>query len=248
MEITWITGGGFIIEQAGHRLVVDPYLSDVVEKAMKWTRLASAPVELEDLRPDIVFSSHNHPNHLDPEAIPKIAKYYPSCHFVGPKSVTEEITGIGINSNRLTTLKVGTSINIDGFQLTATPADHSDPDAVGIIIESDSKKIFISGDTRYYPELAKDILNYCDGKIDLALICMNGKYNNLNIEEAVDVLKELKPRIASPMHYGLFAENTEDPEPFIRKCQKSGINAYLFTIGKPVELDKLLIFYRKNNS
>ncbi|MES0342197.1 MAG: hypothetical protein ABUK08_07790 [Candidatus Humimicrobiaceae bacterium] len=38
MEITWITGGGFIIESSGNRLVIDPYLSDVVEK----TRLDEA--------------------------------------------------------------------------------------------------------------------------------------------------------------------------------------------------------------
>ena len=62
----------------------------------------------------------------------------------------------------------------------------------------------------------------------------------MGIDEAVSVVKELKPRIASPMHYGLFAENTVDPEPFAVKCRKIGIETYLFTVGQKVDLNKLL--------
>lgn len=50
MEITWITQGGFIFEHSGRRLVIDPYLSDVMEKTLNWTRLVPAPVRVEDLR------------------------------------------------------------------------------------------------------------------------------------------------------------------------------------------------------
>jgi len=53
MKITWITGGGFIIESSGNRLIIDPYLSDVVEKTLGWTRLVPVPVKLEDLKPEI---------------------------------------------------------------------------------------------------------------------------------------------------------------------------------------------------
>jgi len=240
MEITWITQGGFIIENSGYRLIVDPYLSDVVEKTMNLTRLVPVPVSLEDLKPDTVFCTHNHIDHLDPVAIPQIAEHYPKCRFIGPKSVTDDLTEMGISSTRLTTLKTGTKIEIDGFELTAAPADHSDPYSIGLVIKADNKKIYISGDTRYYPELAEEIQDCSRGDIDLVLICINGKFNNMDIEEAVRVVEQLRPYIASPMHYGLFAENTVDPEPFAEKCRKIGIEPYLFTVGQKVDLDRLL--------
>lgn len=63
----------------------------------------------------------------------------------------------------------------------------------------------------------------------------------MGVAEAVNVVQQLQPRVAAPMHYGLFAENTVDPEPFARKCREIGIRPFLFIGGKPVNLDKLLI-------
>ncbi len=247
MEITWITQGGFIIENTGYRLVVDPYLSDIVEKTVNLTRLVQVPVELEQLKPDTVFCTHNHIDHLDPVAIPQIAAFYPECRFIGPESVTDDLTEMSVDSTRITTLKTGSKIEIEGFELTAVPANHSDPYSVGLVIKADNKKIYISGDTRYYPELPGEILNCSGGNINLVLICINGKLNNMGIDEAVHVVRELEPRLASPMHYGLFAENTADPEPFAEKCRKIGIEPYLFTVGQKVNLDELLAGVKDEN-
>ena len=240
MKIIWITGGGFIIEHFDRRLIIDPYLSNIVEKTMCWTRLVSAPVKLKDLKPDIVFSTHKHIDHLDPEAIPEIAEYYPLCLFIGPKSVRSELIDMGIDSERITKLDIGMKVEMLDFKLIATPADHSDKHSVGVIVEVSKKKIYISGDTRYSTTLAKDIIELSNGDIDLALVCINGNYNNMNSDEAFSVIKEIQPKIAAPMHYGLFAENTEDPLSFINKCVKEGIKTFLFTAGKPVELEKIL--------
>ncbi len=240
MEITWITQGGFIVEHSGHRLAVDPYLSDVVEKTMNLTRLAPVPVRVEDLRPDTLFCSHNHIDHLDPIAVPQIAEQYPLCRFIGPQSVTEELAGMGIDAKRFTTLAPGMKADMEGFRLIATPAHHSDPYSIGLVIQANQKTIYISGDSRYDPKLAQDVLD-CSGRdIDLVLICINGKLNNMGIDEAVQVVQQLQPRVAAPMHYGLFAENTADPEPFARKCREIGIRPFLFSIGKPENPDKLI--------
>ena len=42
-------------------------------------------------------------------------------------------------------------------------------------------------------------------------------------EDAVKVVEELKPKFAIPMHYGLFARNTEDPRPFMAAVKKLGV-------------------------
>ena len=43
-------------------------------------------------------------------------------------------------------------------------------------------------------------------------------------EDAVKVVEELKPKFAIPMHYGLFARNTEDPRPFMAAVKKLGVD------------------------
>ncbi len=248
LEITWISQGGFIFEHAGRRLVIDPYISDVVERTLNFTRLAPPPVRVESLRPDTVFCSHNHIDHLDPVTVPLIAKHYPFCHFIGPQSVTDELVKMGVDSKQLTTLKVGKKSEVEGFRMIATPAHHSDPDAIGLVIKADKKKIYISGDTLYQSDLAQDVLRSSGGDLDLVLICINGKMNNMGVDEAVKVVKQLQPRAAAPMHYGLFAENTVAPEPFVRKCRDIGISPFLFTVGKQVNLNKLLSGAEDENS
>jgi L-ascorbate metabolism protein UlaG (beta-lactamase superfamily) len=240
MELTWITQGGFIFEVSGRRLVVDPYLSDVVEKTLNWTRLEPAPIPIGNLRPDTVFCSHNHIDHLDPETAPQLATHYPLCKFMGPQSVTEDLLRMGIDPKRITTLEAGMKIETEGFQVIATPAYHSDPYAIGFVIQSREQKVYLSGDTRYQPTLAQNILDCSGGRIDLVLICINGRMNNMGIDEAVILVKQLQPHVAVPIHYGLFAENTVDPEPFQSKCREIGIRPFLLSVGKPVTLDWLL--------
>ena len=232
-KITWITQSGFIFEHHGQRLVVDPYISNAVEERLHWIRLKKPPIPINKLHPDTIFCSHNHIDHLDPISIPLIADYYPSCHFIGPSSVTNDFHRMGIDPKKITTLKVGSKIENNKFHLTATHAYHSDPHSVGLIIEISQKKIYFSGDTLYHPKLVKNILKYSNGDIDFVLICINGKMNNMNTDEAINVVKELQPQAAAPMHYGLFAENTVAPEQFLYKCQKMGIKSFLFGEGIP---------------
>ena len=108
------------------------------------------------------------------------------------------------------------------------------------MIQTDQKTIYVSGDTRYHIDLAKEVKACVGANIDLVLICINGKMNNMGDEEAVQVVQQLRPRVASPMHYGLFAENTVDPKPFAQKCRSIGIRSFLFPVGKPISLDKIL--------
>jgi L-ascorbate metabolism protein UlaG (beta-lactamase superfamily) len=247
MDITWITQGGFIFSQSGRRLVVDPYLSDAVEKSLKWTRLVPAPVSAENIRPDTMFFSHNHIDHLDPATVLQIVDFNPLCRIIGPRSVTDDLVKLGVDSEKMTTLKPGMKTETAGYQLTAISAYHSDPYAIGLLIQCFQQTIYISGDSLYHPNLAQNVLDYGGRNIDLVLICINGQMNNMGIDEAVKVVKQIQPRIAAPFHYGLFAENTVDPEPFASKCIEIGIRPFLFTVGRPENLDKLFLGVENEN-
>lgn len=60
MKITWLLQGGFLFEIANQRIVVDAYLSDIIESRQKLTRLATPPIPLEDLKPSIWICTHDH--------------------------------------------------------------------------------------------------------------------------------------------------------------------------------------------
>jgi L-ascorbate metabolism protein UlaG (beta-lactamase superfamily) len=51
------------------------------------------------------------------------------------------------------------------------------------------------------------------GKIDIALLPIGGTYT-MNVEEAVEAVKAIKPKYAIPMHYNSIVGSKEDAERF----------------------------------
>jgi L-ascorbate metabolism protein UlaG (beta-lactamase superfamily) len=231
MKLAWLLQGGFVFKIASQRIVVDAYLSDIVEVREKLTRLAKPPIPLEELKPDYWICTHDHLDHLDPPTVEKVAVMYPKCRFVGPASVCRHLREMGVDDERIFQLTKGISTDIfETISLKAVPAFHSDPEAIGLIIESEKKRIYLSGDTLWTDELRLDTQNL--GVLDLVLICINGKLGNMNAEEAIEFVQLLRPKLAIPMHYGLFAENTADPKYFVEACQKVGIPSFAMEAGR----------------
>jgi L-ascorbate metabolism protein UlaG (beta-lactamase superfamily) len=235
MKLTWLLQGGFLFEIASQRIVVDAYLSDIVEVREKLTRLSKSPISLEALRPNVWICTHDHLDHFDPPTIEKAAAMYPKCCFVGPPSVCQHLRELGIDAKRIIPLAKGNSTNISGnISIKAVPAYHSDPEAIGLIVESEQKRIYLSGDTLWTDDLRQEVRDF--GALDLILICINGKLGNMNTDEAIELVQILHPKLAIPMHYGLFAENTADPKYFVEACQKSGISSLALEPGREYAL------------
>ncbi|MCD4824311.1 MAG: MBL fold metallo-hydrolase [Phycisphaerae bacterium] len=241
MNITWLTQGGFLFQSGSTRVVVDPYLSDCVERRQGLTRLVEPPLSVEELQPDAMVCTHDHMDHFDPQTIPRFAALYPNCLFLGPASVRRHLHEISIAQDRVLPFDVGRRVKIEQFSLSAMPAFHSNTDAIGLVIETGGQKIYLTGDTELTSQLldaAKAMIN--DHGVDLLLVCINGKWGNMNIEDAVRLAEVIQPGLAVPMHYGLFAENTVEPVDFIEQCRKNEINAICLHIGREVQLSELL--------
>lgn len=231
MKITWLSQGSFLFEAQGNRILVDPYMSNCLDdKGME--RLVEFPLALPDLLPDILICSHNHLDHLDPESVQKIVEAYPNCTIAGPLSSCEHFKKLGISLNQIHKLPVGEKLALPGVIITAVTAHHSEPQAIGLVIETDGKKYYLSADTTY----DKDLVNDKTRGSDVVLICINGRLGNMNLEEALAIVKTIKPKTALPMHYGLFAANTADPQPFVDGCKEAGIDSFTMELGKTFEL------------
>ena len=231
MKFTWITQGGFVFESASFRLVVDPYLSDFVEKKSNVTRMVEPVFSVTTLKPDAVFCTHDHIDHFDPITVPEIAQKFPSCIFAGPVSVEKKAKETGIAESQIMKAEKGIPMKLGPFEIIPIIALHSDKDAVGIILKCEGKTLYISGDSEYDEAIAGEVLKY-GGKIDMMFICINGKWGNMNLDDALKVVKAIKPLVAFPMHYDLFKENSANPKPFVDDCNAAGIKSFEMKQGK----------------
>jgi len=223
MKITWLTQGGFMFEANGKRLLADPYMSNIVEQKEGLTRLVDFPLALSELNPDVLLCTHNHMDHFDYEAVPQIMDFYPKCLLAASLNAFRHALELGIGVERCRKLTIGEKITLAGFDILPVFARHSDKEAVGVVIGANGKSVYLSGDTLYDDRICADpALKHLDG----VLICINGKLGNMTWEEAVKTVTALQPKAVVPMHYGLFAENTVDPQPFVTACQVAKINAF----------------------
>ena len=194
------------------------------------------PIPIEGLEPSVIFITHDHLDHFDPIALPQIHAFYRNLPIIGPESVMKKANEMGFTPSVLRLIEKGKTIEIGNFKITATAAYHSDPFSVGCLIELVGKTIYCSGDTILTEFLLGDILSLTNRQIDIVFIVINGRLGNMNVDEAIDLTVKLNPKLAIPMHYGMFAENTEDPQIFIDGCMMNNINAIELTLGKETEL------------
>ncbi len=237
MNIIWLLQGSMILESGKYRLVIDPYISDYVEKHHGVTRLAQPPLSASEIRPSFIYCTHNHIDHLDPEGLPEILELYKDCPVSGPVSVVKECGKLGIRPAKLIQAEVDKPFKAGPFELIPVKAYHSDADATGLIVKAEGKTIYISGDSEYCDELPSLIMKSAGSRIDIAIICINGRLGNMNLEDAVKTVKSLGVKMAIPMHYGLFEQNTADPVPFVDACRDAGMNSFMMQPGKSIKLN-----------
>jgi len=236
-NIVWIGQGGFIFKtREGKVIVADPYLSHSVEKEEKVTRLQDICIEPEDIDADLVLCTHDHLDHTDPETLIKISK---GCRakFAGPTSSYQHMEKLGIDKDRLIRIDRGETKVIDGIKIRAVYTKHID-DSVGYIFWFNNMVVYLTGDTEYDEKLT-EVKIY---EPEIMLVCINGKWGNMNVEEAVKITREVQPKVVIPMHYGMFKENTADPEEFVQLLKRSDVvsRAVILECNKPFLYPPLL--------
>ena len=227
MIIRWIGQGGYAITDArGTRYLVDPYLSGSVEKGSSHARLVAPPWPPQDAPADYVLCTHDHLDHTDPEAL---LQMHSVREFVGPPSSMATLKGRGISAERLRAIERGQTLIVGqaperGYrgqaQVSAYPAIHT-ADSVGFLLDMDEWKLYITGDSEFGPEL--EVLKGLEP--DVLFCCINGKWGNMNYEDAATLTMMVRPRLVVPMHYGMFAENTVDPQLFVKALESKAPNA-----------------------
>ena len=207
MKITWLGQAGLMFETENKIILVDPYLSDNV-KNFEPKNYRRVPVDERFLKinPDVIIITHNHLDHLDKETL----KYYLTedahCLVLAPNGSWQELRKFGGNSNYVL-FNNGTTWTEGKLTFTAVKAEHSDPYAIGVIINAEGKNYYVTGDTLYNEQVFESLP---DIEIEAVFLPVNGVGNNMNMKDAARFARRVNAKYTVPVHFGMFDKLTAE--------------------------------------
>jgi L-ascorbate metabolism protein UlaG (beta-lactamase superfamily) len=232
LHLWWLGQSGFLVAWQGRHLLLDPYLSRSLERKYAGTdkpheRMTEIVIEPARLAfADAATASHAHTDHLDPDtlrALDGVPVVAPAAH----RELVIERAG-----REPLDVDDGETVSVGGFTITAVPAAHDaiEYDAagrmlhLGYVVRCGPFAVYHAGDTIPYDNLAERVRAVAD--VDVALLPINGRLparrvaGNLWGDEAAAVAHAIGARLAVPMHFELFAFNTEPPDAFVAACER----------------------------
>lgn len=233
VALFWLGQAGFVFRSpAGNIVLIDPYLTDCVERLAGFKRIMASPLDPAQVTVGLIISTHEHPDHLDVDAIPIMARS-PGTNFTGPAKCVRFYEEIGLETGRYWELAAGRQFVYGDFTVTATPADHgaSTPDAVGVVLDVAGVRIYHTGDTAFSPDRLRPIEGL---RPDILLPCINGAYGNMDGEGAARLAVFVGARLAIPHHFWMFAKHNGDPAGFLAACEAlaPALQTRLLTVGE----------------
>lgn len=184
LKITFVGHGTLMFEHGGKIIHIDPY-----GKLADYGKLPKA---------DLILITHEHADHLDPDALNKIKT--DKTKLILSDSASKKYSAGSVMRN-------GDVQTVDGVKIEAVPAYnlvhtretgqpfHPKGVGNGYLLTFGDKRVYVAGDTENTPEMKalKDI--------DIAFLPMNLPYT-MTPEMVADAAKEFKPRVLYPYHTG----------------------------------------------
>ena len=200
IDIHWLGHASFKIEKE-QKIFIDPFQLRTPEKDA-----------------DLILVTHDHFDHCSIDDIKKITNQ--QAVIIASKMCRAKVDNFKSQVAKILYFVPGDKITINNATIEAVPAYNvnkfrapgivfhpKEMNYVGYIIEINKVRIYHAGDTDFIPEMNNL------GKIDIALLPVGGTYT-MNVEEAVEAIKAIKPKYAIPMHYNSIVGSKEDAEKF----------------------------------
>jgi len=221
----WFLGqAGYVLRGSDVTLAIDPYLSDsAAAVAPELARAVPVPFEPEALRVDLYVVTHDHLDHLDPDTVTR----YPhkaTTTFVAPRLACRKLAELGVPPENIVKVDAGGRATVRGVRFDgvwAVPTGPDVPDTCGYRLELPSgRSVYHSSDTAW-----SDLLPQNAPRAEVLLVCINGKWGNLDAEQAARLTASVRPRFAVPNHYDMMTVNSADPQAFARAARTLALDA-----------------------
>lgn len=160
-----------------------------------------------------IFITHDHYDHYSEEDIDKVIKE--DTILIAPEGLLEKMQKHGYKNNNIITVKPNNQYSEKGIKFETMPAYNinkqfhpKENEWVGYVLELNNINYYIAGDTDITEENRKV-------KCDVAFVPVGGTYT-MDYKEAAQLINEIKPKVAVPIHYGSVVGTKQDAENFIK--------------------------------
>ena len=189
VSITWHGHSTFTIDVDGTKLLIDPFLDDN----------PTAQIAASDAAADYVLLTHGHGDHVA-DALPIAART--GAQVIANFEIVQWITAKGHENAH--PQHIGGGYNHAFGHLKLTPALHGSmlPDGsnggnpAGFLLTVAGKRIYISGDTALFSDMAL----IGEAGLDVAIVCIGDNFT-MGPEDSLRALRYLQPKVAIPCHY-----------------------------------------------
>jgi L-ascorbate 6-phosphate lactonase len=203
----------------------------LVERVEHLKRLVPPPLRPEEAHPGLYLITHDHIDHLDTDTLASMDKN--GVRFAAPGSCIGKLLDLGVPEAAITRFDRGCRMNFGRFDLEAVYAKHT-ADSIGVVLTCSGIRAYFTGDSEFDDLVGRGV------RCDALFCCINGRWGNMGIPEALELANRVDAKLALPHHYGMFAENTADPEPFLTGLEKAGRRGLLMEHGLQFALDGLV--------
>jgi L-ascorbate metabolism protein UlaG (beta-lactamase superfamily) len=224
VKLTYISHSAFCLTDGTNTIAVDPFI----------TGNPTATIKAEDVKPNFIFVSHAHGDHLGDTI--SLAKTNNST-IIAVNELALYLSSQGVNAHPL---HIGGGYNFAFGSLKLTIAHHGSTldngqtvgPASGAIIKIGGKTIYYTGDTGLFLDM--QLIGELN-KPDL-MIAPIGDNFTMGIDDAVRAVEFVKPKLVVPVHYNTFPVIQADPNEFVSKVEKSGFKAKALQYGETIEI------------
>jgi L-ascorbate metabolism protein UlaG (beta-lactamase superfamily) len=204
---------------------------------MSTTRLTDPAVEIGDLpHVDLVLLSHFHGDHFDQVAQRDLDRSLP---IVTTPQARDQLAGLGFDAAvGIDTWETVTLTKADRrLRITACPGRHGPgltdlvlPDVMGSLVEADTRddrRIYISGDTLMYDDLAEIPRRY--PAINVAVFHLGGTkvlgvMVTMDAEQGVQAVRLIDAGTSIPVHYDDYDVFTSSLQDFLDEAARAGLS------------------------
>jgi L-ascorbate 6-phosphate lactonase len=225
MLAVWFLGQCSVVVKGGDTVIyIDPYLSPSPYRAFE------PPLKPEQItNADYILITHDHSDHLDTDTLSALAATRRKTVYMAPGYCRETMIQMGIPTEQLVLARTNEWWTGPGFRIKPLPSAHEeleyDPELdhrfVGYVLDLNGVTLYHAGDTTVYPGLIETLKAE---SIDLGMLPINGRdpfrnarniVGNMNYREAVELAVAAGFDTVIPLHYDMFAGNSEKPGYFI---------------------------------
>lgn len=192
-RITFFKHASLALEIDGKQIYLDP-----VTEFARYDQLPKA---------DLILITHHHYDHFEVEAIYQLMG--PQTRILCDQTTAEILADQGI---ACTVVRPNEQVDLQPFLHIDTVAAYNtspgrtdfhprEREDVGYLLTFHNTRLYLSGDGENTPEM-KSLRN-----IDVAFLSVNQPYT-MTVDQAVDAVQAIRPRIFYPYHYGQTEEQT----------------------------------------